>query len=106
MIDIAPTLLDANTLPKISKTMKVVAHTDKSVKDSEYAVLVQKYKDAKEQNRKLKKRYEITVQKDLKSGRLEQAVNSIRFIKNGDINKKKLSEHYGCTDKTILNLSV
>jgi hypothetical protein len=56
MIDIAPTLLDANTLPKISKTRKVVAHTDKSVNDNEYATLVQKYKNAKEQNRKLKKK--------------------------------------------------
>ena len=52
------------------------------------------------------KRYEVAFQEDLESGRLEKVVDSIRFEKNGNINKKKLSEHSRSTDKTILNLSI
>ena len=51
-------------------------------------------------------RYEIAFQEDLESGQLEKVVDSIRFKKNGNINKKALSEHYGTTDKTILNLLI
>ena len=75
--------------------------------ENETSVLVEKLKEAREQNRKLKsKRYEITFQEDLESGQLEKVIDSIRFRTNGNINKKRLSEHYGCTDKTILNLLI
>ena len=107
MVDLAPTLLDPNTLPTISDTNKGIVHSDKSIMENETSVLVEKLKEAREQNRKLKnKRYEITFQEDLESGQLEKVVDSIRFKKNGNINKSKLSQHYGCTDKTILNLLV
>ena len=107
MIDFAPTLLDANTLPNLSETEKPVVHTSASVLQNQLRVTTQALLKEGELKEKYKnKRYEVAFQEDLESGRLEKVVDSIRFKKNGNINKKKLSEHYGCTDKTILNLLV
>lgn len=107
MIDSAPTLLDKNTLPKEAIKSTPVVHSDKSIMENETSVLVEKLKEARELNKKLKnRRYEIAFQEDLESGQLEKVVDSIRFKKNGNINKKALSEHYGTTDKTILNLLI
>lgn len=107
MIDFAPTLLDANTLPNLSETEKPVVHTSASVLENQLRVTTQALLKERELKKKYKnKRYEVAFQEDLESGRLEKVVDSIRFKKNGNINKKKLSEHYGCTDKTILNLLV
>ncbi len=75
--------------------------------ENETSVLVEKLKESREQVKRLRnRRFEVAFQEDLESGQLEKVVDSIRFKKNGNINKKKLSEHYGCTDKTILSLLV
>ena len=106
MVDLAPTLLDPNTLPTISDTNRGIVHSDKSIMENETSVLVKKLKEAIEQNKKLKnRRWEIAFEQDLEKGALDKVVDSFRF-KNGKINKSKLSKHYGCTDKTILGMLV
>ena len=75
--------------------------------ENETSVLVEKLKKSREEVKRLRnRRYEVAFQEDLESGKLEKVVDSIRFKKNGNINKKALSEHYGTTDKTILNLLI
>ena len=63
-------------------------------------------KELEEIKKLISKKYEVTFQEDLESGRLEKVMESIRFNKGRNINKKELSEHYGCNDKTILDLLV
>jgi len=107
MLDNAPTLLDPITLPTISDTSKAIVHTDQSIKDNEHSVLVQKLKEEREKNKKLKNRsWEIAFEEDLESGALQDVVDSVRFTSSRRINKKKLATKYGCTDKTILDLLI